>query len=240
MQNGDRILSLSIIGNIGSGKTYLKDKIRGSSALNDLFHIVICDEPTDEWEKKAFIGGKSIIQLFYSDPAKWAEEFQKIAFESRLSSHISTMEKISAYKGVKPVLFISERSLYCDRYIFTKSLTNSTDKNGAKYIGNEFYEKYKLYFHESLRAIKYRIDYFLNMKTDSITCLDRIKRRDRNGESPITIDYLNILQMYQDKMIKKMEPNVKSFDIENSNAINFDAAFQSLENSLIWLFIESI
>ena len=70
-------LYISIEGNIGSGKTTIMNALRTVCNESEIGqHVVFIDEQVSEWIKPFDNEGKSIIDLFYSDPSRYCLTFQ--------------------------------------------------------------------------------------------------------------------------------------------------------------------
>ena len=65
--NMKRKMHLSLLGNIGCGKSSVLNKIKGYQDM------AVRDEPMDKWEN---IGGQNLLKMYYDDPKKWAFVFQ--------------------------------------------------------------------------------------------------------------------------------------------------------------------
>ena len=65
--NMKRKMHLSLLGNIGCGKSSVLNKIKGYRDM------AVRDEPMDKWENT---GGQNLLKMYYDDPKKWAFIFQ--------------------------------------------------------------------------------------------------------------------------------------------------------------------
>ena len=163
-----------IEGNIGSGKStllqILKDKYKNRSDV----HFV--DEPVSEWETIQD-DGKSILELFYGDKEKYSFTFQVLAYITRLRLLLNAIEKNPND------IIICERSIFTDKFVFAKMLRQQG------YIDNIQWKTYNYWFDTFKDKVK--ADYIVYVNTEPSICFERIKKRNRNGESEIPIDYLN-------------------------------------------------
>jgi len=165
----------SIEGNIGSGKSTLVNLLKKefTDISNKPVHFV--DEPVSQWEKIQSVEGKPMIELFYSDPTKYAFAFQMMAYISRLSL---LHEAILRYPND---IIITERCLLTDYHVFAKMLYEN--KNMLK----EEYEIYQKWFHYFQQEIV--LTGIIYIKTDPVVAHARCLKRARPGET-ITLEYL--------------------------------------------------
>ena len=181
-------------GNIGSGKsTFLKK-------LSAEFKTV--QEPVDEWTKICNENGKNILEEFYEDPQRNAYLFQSIAFRSRIRN-ISDLKE-----GV-----IIERSIYTDRLVFAEVCKEEGNINDIEW------DDYTSWFDFVVKHIGFKPKGFIYLRTDPETSYKRIKKRDRSGESSISLDYLDKLHQRHDKWLMA-EPNVLVLDVTDEFEAN--------------------
>lgn len=168
-------------GNIGSGKsTFLKK-------LSTEFKVV--QEPVDEWSKmKNASSGKNILEEFYEDPERNAYLFQSIAFRSR----VKNITDIDATDVV-----IVERSIYTDRMVFAEVSREAGNINEIEW--NDYTE----WFDFVVEHIGFRPKGFIYLRTDPEKSHERITRRDRSGESNITLEYLRKLHQRHDEWLTR-------------------------------------
>jgi len=133
-------LIASIDGNIGSGKTTGKEKLReyimslkkSKTEADD--SIIFVDEPTCEWEQIKDDNGVPILTNLYKDVKRFAFRFQMMAYITRLN-------KIrQALRTPKVKLIITERCLLTDAHVFAKMLYDD------KKIEQDEYDIYTRWF----------------------------------------------------------------------------------------------
>lgn len=110
----------SIEGNIGSGKSTLLKAV-----MNSMSQATIIPEPVDSWQH---VGGYNLLDKYYEDPIRWGYTFQINCILSRmtqLSKSIETMKKDRVY--------ISERSVQSDKFIFAKLQHKLRNMNDMEY-----------------------------------------------------------------------------------------------------------
>ena len=165
----------SIEGNIGSGKSTLLSNLKNHFKNDN--RIVFIKEPVDEWAKIRDSQGSTMLEKFYQDQSKYAFSFQMMAYISRLSTF-----KTAISENPQATIFITERSLDTDKYVFARMLFDDLKIEDVNYqIYNTWFE---------LFANQYPIHKIIYVKTDPEICYERISKRSRTGEDCIPIDYL--------------------------------------------------
>lgn len=176
---------ISIEGNIGSGKSTLVDELK--QRIKDP-HVVFCQEPVDVWNDiKETNTGTTILSRFYEDPTTYAFAFQMMAYISR----ISMLRKL--IKDNPGAIIITERSVETDRNVFAKMLRDQ------KHINELQYKIYLQWFDEFSEDTK--VSSVIYVKTSTNRCVERILKRNREGES-IHKSYLEECSQYHDNWLK--------------------------------------
>lgn len=175
-----------IEGNIGVGKTTLLKAIKKYfPELNIVF------EPVNQWNNS--ISGKSLLSDFYSNPKRWAYTLETYAMACRVKEYL----KESKNKKQKTLM---ERSIFSGHYCFAKN----DFLNG--YMTPMEWEIYQNWFSFLISNKAPLPTGFIYLKTDPEIALDRIKKRNRNGESKISIDYLKqIDERHNEFLIEKKD-----------------------------------
>ena len=176
---------ISIDGNIGSGKSTLMEQLRKYFSNNP--NIVFLKEPVDEWETITDENGTTILEKFYKNSSKYGFSFQIMAYISRLD----VMRK--AIKLNPNAVFISERSLFTDKFVFAKMLF---DSGNIELINYKIYLKWFDTFADDFPVSK-----IIYVNTEPEICHQRIVKRSRTGESNIPLDYLQNCHKYHTNML---------------------------------------
>jgi len=134
---------------------------------------------TAEWETLKTDDGKSLLQHFYEDKARWSYTFQNCAILTRL------VAIQNAIKTTKKKVIITERSLLTDRFVFAEMLNDSGDLNAMEWA---LYRKWFDNF-----AVNLPIKAVIHVTTSVDTSASRIICRNREGESGIPTEYLDAL-----------------------------------------------
>jgi deoxyadenosine/deoxycytidine kinase len=180
---------ISIEGNIGSGKStilkYLKESLKDKTGNTG--NIIFLQEPVDEWSQIKDKNNVTILEKFYSNQEKYSFAFQMMAYISRLSLLKNAIEKNPN------AIIITERCLNTDRYVFAKMLYDSGMIEDVEYqIYLNWFDHF-LYMQTSQKVIY--------LQTDPNICYYRINKRDREGESNISLEYLQKCHKYHEEMI---------------------------------------
>jgi deoxycitidine kinase len=191
-QQDNNIKLISIEGNIGVGKstftTLLQQKI--NSAL-------LVPEPVDLWLniKETTTENKeiNILQLFYTDIQRWSYTFQNMAYITR-SMLIEDTIKNNLNTDIKYIFL--DRSLGTDRNVFEKMLYD--DKKITE-IEHQCYNLWSNFYDKYVRSNVANKTIYL--RCDPSTSFDRIKKRGRNEEKNITLEYLQKLHEYHDSWL---------------------------------------
>jgi len=166
-------------GIIGAGKSTTIDYV--SNYLRNIlgYSVYVVKENVDEWVKDG------ILELFYGDSKRYSYHFQTKVF----------MDKVMGFRKVyeeyynKVDFIICERSLISD-YIFAsilKSEGNMTDMEFKHY--NQWYNMWKEFVPKQFQNYKN-----VYLKIDVNTAMQRIKQRNRDGETSITYNYQSHLE----------------------------------------------
>ena len=202
MKTNFKPIIISIEGNIGSGKSTLIEMLKKIPFADyniknlNVRDIIFIPEPVDEWNSIKDKNGETILSKFYNDTKKYSFAFQMMAYITRLAK---THEII---KKNPNCIFISERTLFTDKFVFCQMLYDSG------FIEEVEYKIYNKWFDEfNTIAIKN----YIYVKSNPDVCLDRVIKRNRNGEQSITKEYLTDCHKYHSKWLND-QSNVLVFD----------------------------
>lgn len=177
-------LLVTIEGNIGGGKSTMINLLR-----KEYPDFVIIDEPVGVWTSMVDENGKNLLELFYTDKQRWSYTFQNAAFITR---YLSAFEALN--KPVKEdTIYISERGVLTDRYVFASMLKDS------KYLNEIEWQLYTKWFDHFSSLID--INALVYITTKGEICSERIKKRGRIGEEGIPQEYLNELDEYHERWL---------------------------------------
>jgi deoxyadenosine/deoxycytidine kinase len=201
---------VSIEGNIGSGKTTGKEKLKQyilqkKSADST---VIFVDEPTDEWQTIQDENGVPILVNLYSDLKRFAFRFQMMAYISRLK------KLRDARRNPNVKIIITERCLITDAHVFAKMLYDS------KHIEEDEYQIYTRWFDEFAKEVEPSCIVYFKASTD--ICMNRIKKRSRPGEQEMQYEYLDKCNRYHDDWLVTDPMTLIPVLILNANEENSD------------------
>ena len=179
-------LLVSLDGNIGSGKSTTWDMLKEAYKGRDDVHFV--EEPVDSWHHIKDGDGVPILTNFYKNKKAFAFRFQMMAYISRLALLRQTVRENAG----RCRIIITERSVETDRNIFARMLYDSGD------IEHDEYTIYNMWFDEFVRDLP--VAGLVYIRADPETCLERITKRAREGES-IPLDYVEKCHDYHESWI---------------------------------------
>ncbi len=200
-KNNVRIISID--GNIGSGKSTLVSDLK--ERFKDAKNICFLQEPVDLWNTIRDENDVTILENYYKDQHKYAFSFQMMAYISRLS-----MLKNEIHKN-KYDIIITERSTNTDRYVFAKMLFDDKKIDKIQYA---IYLKWFDEFIEELPQIE-----VIYVRTTPKVAHERVKKRAREGESVIELEYLERCHQYHEEWLSRekglnlvFDGNINIFD----------------------------
>lgn len=180
-------MNIHIEGNIGAGK---------STFLNYLEQHVNCNtsqEPVEEWMKI------DLLDKFYKDISRWSFTFQMNCFISR-THQIENLPQGNNF---------IERSILSDK-IFAENCYNNGDMSKTEY---EIYVRWSSWLYKTVCKPIKNIIY---LRSSPEVSYERIKKRNRNGEEEIPLEYLKQLHVFHDKwLLGNKDINILVLDADN-------------------------
>lgn len=167
-----RILALE--GNIGAGKSTLLARLKNAG-------LETIEEPITLWQGA---GSENLLDLFYSDPQRWAFTFQSFAFLSRAKAAVAALR--AAPDGAAPAVL--ERSIASDRQIFAVNCRETGLFSDSEW---EVYDSFHSWLTAEFDLL--RLDGAVYLRTTPATCLARMRRRGRAEEAGMALPYLEQL-----------------------------------------------
>ena len=166
-------MKVYIEGNIACGKSTF------TRLLSEKFKDVeFFQEPVDEWIGIKDNNGINILEHFYKDTDKWSFAFQMTTFITRI-------KKISNIPQNR--LAFIERSVFTDRHCFAQNLYETGLLNDIEW------KLYTDWFEWLSKTFKVEPCLFIYLKTNPEICFKRLKKRSRNEEVNVSLNYLRQL-----------------------------------------------
>lgn len=154
-------------GNIGAGKSTLLSLLEKSFQ-----NIYVIYEPVDKWTN---IAGSNLLGDFYSTPQRWGFTFELYSMFSKIKLLRDAMLSDAE-------IIIMERSILSD-HVF-QNLSYNLEKIDLKELA--MLEEIRAFFYQDIP----KIDGIIYINTKPVECLQRIKKRKRNEEQNIDVNYL--------------------------------------------------
>uniref|UniRef100_A0A8C5MIA3 Deoxynucleoside kinase domain-containing protein n=1 Tax=Leptobrachium leishanense TaxID=445787 RepID=A0A8C5MIA3_9ANUR len=174
------LCQICVEGNIASGKTSCLEYFSNTENLE------VLKEPVDKWRN---VQGHNPLALMYQDPFRWGITLQTYVQLTMLDIHT----RPSAH----PVKMM-ERSIYSAKYIFVENLYHSGKMPGVDYV------VLTEWFEWIVKNIDLSVDLIVYLKTSPETCHERLKRRCREEEKVIPLEYLNAIHnLYEEWLVKQ-------------------------------------
>lgn len=184
-------LFITIAGNIGTGKTTLTRMLAEHYGWKPHFESVT-DNP--------------YLKDFYDDMARWSFPLQIYFLNHRYKVH----RDVSLGHGSA----IQDRSIYEDSHIFARNLFESGK------MEERDYRNYVDLYSEMIKHLP-PPDLMIYMKKSVPRLVDQIRKRGRDFEQNIPVDYLTCLNRYYEEWIG--DYNIGKLLIIDSNELDFVA-----------------
>lgn len=185
--SGKRLLFIE--GNISSGKSTVVEGLKEKG-------FVVFDEPVDRWLKE-FVDeddGENILSKFYKDMGRYSFQFEVLVMTTRWNKIREALNHES------DIIFI-ERSIETDRNTFALNLR---EENHVTSLDWKIYKAwYNTFIEETKHHLKnVQIDY-IYLRTDPQICHERRKKRGREEENNIPLEYLKKLHQKHEEWLKE-------------------------------------
>ena len=190
-------MKIFIEGNIGSGKSTLINYLKKELS------ILVLPEPVEEWKSLTDNNNKNILHYFYNDIKRWSYTFQMNAFITR--------SKIIQENKDKD--FIMERSIYSDKNCFAINCYEN------KLLTDIEWKLYNSWHKWLSTQFSLKEDAFIYLRTTPEIAYKRIKKRNRNEETNIPLQYIEEIHKKHDEWLYKRCDNILVLDgdIENTS-----------------------
>ena len=182
-------LFIAIAGNIGTGKTTLTSMLANHYGWRPHFESV-ADNP--------------YLKDFYADMSRWSFPLQIYFLNHRYKVHREVAAGTSSS--------IQDRSIYEDSHIFARNLFESGK------MEERDYRNYQDLYNEMIKHLD-PPDLMIYMRKSVDKLVEQIKRRGRDFELDMPVEYLSCLNRYYDEWIESYD-NGKLLIID-SNDLDF-------------------
>jgi deoxyadenosine/deoxycytidine kinase len=212
-------------GPIGAGKTTFLRLIQ-----EKLPELAVVFEPLHSWENKVY--GQSILANFYKDPHRWAYTMETLAMACRVQEHLREQQNPNPFR-------LMERSIYSGHYVFA---TNGYH-NG--FLDELEWRVYLEWFNFLVTGRCKAPQGFIYLKVDPEIAYERIKKRDRDAEKTISLEYIKqIHQCHEDFLVHKKNlltelKNVPVLILNCNEEFEADAEMFDLHAQKVFAFVNS-
>jgi len=198
-------------GVISAGKTTLIKLLEKSINKQVQFKVKAIYEPVDLWNSTG------ALKYFYQDIPSNCYEFQTYTYITRIASVINDI-----YANPDADVYILERSIWTDRYIFMELLRDM--------VGELRMTMYEQWCELWSYIMPMRVDKWVLLDTSLEESLRRIKIRNRSAEDGISVEYQTNLYNKHIEFYDKLKNAGKSVIVINNNLM--DANFINDESVL--------
>lgn len=157
-------------GVISAGKTTLIKLLENKINSEGKYKVKAIYEPVDLWNSTG------TLQYFYEDIPKNCYEFQTFTYITRIQTVINEI-----YNNPDADIYILERSIWTDRYIFMELL--------KEMVGDLRMTMYNHWCELWSYIMPMRVDKWILLNTSLDESLKRIKIRNRSAEHGISVEY---------------------------------------------------
>ena len=195
MANNIKIVAIE--GNIGAGKSTVINKLI-ETYPNQYDGLL---EDVNKWTSIQSLDNPCVtynaLQKMYEDPGKYFVLFQNLVNSSRV---LAIQEKI---KDNNAKFLVCERDVYSGVNFFAplqKQKGNVTDFECTVLHNVIDY---------NIRHTNTKADVLIYLKTSPEMCMDRVRKRNRNGESKVEFDFLQQLHCRHEQFFKQYSGDFK-------------------------------
>ena len=209
-------------GIIGAGKTTFI-KLLETYLNNNGTSTKAILEPVEVWNSTG------ALQYFYSDIPRNCYEFQTFTYITRIESIIDTI-----YNNPDIDVYLLERSIWTDRYIFMELL--------KPMVGELRMRMYNMWCDLWTYIMPIVADKWILLNTSLNESIERIKKRNRDGEGGINIEYQTNLYKKHIEFYEKLKNDGKTVVIIKSSLMddNFIADKNVFHQIVGQIFSENI
>ena len=207
------IVNVVVDANIGAGKTTLLNWLREKLITTETIAYNFFEENVESWMNEGW------LQKYYSNIPRYASSFQTRVLLSHIQQR-KLIDEINRNQSQEIIVNICERSAITTVNIFSKML-----------VDDGMLDQMEMDMHNQILEIfnYQKPDLLIYLETDPELAFERLKKRSRNGEINITLEYLKKLnQIYsqeKENLAKKIitidgsqgEENIANICIEYFN-----------------------
>ena len=168
-------------GNIGAGKSTFLTMLQATCPT-----LKIVQEPVHNWSSERY--GKSLLEEFYTKPARWAFTLETFAMLARSLDHVKQQ------RGVTDNV-VMERSIYSGHYCF------AFNDLASGYFNEIEWEVYTQWVNFIMYQQCKPPRGFIYLRSNPETCHTRMHKRSRSGEELVSLAYLRNIHEWHEKFL---------------------------------------
>ena len=180
----------SIEGNIGSGKTTIIHHLQ--RLYKD---VILVEEPVKDWQN---IEGENLLSKKNDDLNRWGYSFEAYVLITKMNE--LTKAALSDQK-----IILIERCMLTDKAFFDVNVENGLSTPMEIAMFSNLYEFLSKNVYPKMNGIIY-------LDTPVEECASRMKKRGREGEQNISLEYLNQLNDHFKKVVNESKIPVLYLD----------------------------
>jgi len=206
-------IHIGLAGNIGCGKSTVAEFFNREPAKSrflSLLQMPFSEKNLTVFEERVL--DNPYLKFYYKDQNRWAFESQ-IRFLALRYSLQQELRKI-------PGIVIEDRTFREDAIFARVALRNRGMYEGMD-IGRLGFDTYKIMFDFFENALK-APHLIVYLKADPMTCLYRIKKRGRDYEQSMPLEYLEALHKEYERFFSEYEGNLLVIDANKDIYSNED------------------
>jgi deoxyadenosine/deoxycytidine kinase len=139
----------------------------------------------------------SMVDLFYSDIALYASDFQTMAFTSRLNEVFGALDGAGGDSSETPLILFTDRDMFADEMFMENLYVNGQVKQWQ-------YDAYCGLYERTAKPMREHVSVMLYLPTSPERCLERIIKRNRPGEAGrVSLEYLKQLRDAHHRMMSR-------------------------------------
>jgi deoxyadenosine/deoxycytidine kinase len=198
-----------IEGNIGAGKSTLLNSLKERYPS-----AIVCQEDIEKWNTYT-IDDAPILEAFYKNKAAHAFTLQMAILLSRVKTMLE-------YREMNKLVFV-ERSMFADANVFCKMLNESDAiiSDAQMSIVKDWVKT----FSEICS-----IDMYIYLDVPVDTCLQRVSKRNRSGETEISTEYLHRLHIKHQEWFRNEAFNIPMVYLTDNDDEEIDSVMRFIEN----------
>ena len=186
MEEKKKFVVVVVDGIIGAGKSSIIELCLAPSFSEWGYKVAIVKEPVEKWKESGS------LKQFYNDPSRRGYQFQTRVFHDRVKECQEVYEKY----GDNTDIFLLERSIFTDK-LFMNILYESQTIDESEY--RDYMDLWKMWE----KVMPFPPDLFIYLRPDIEVVMYRLRKRNRDGEDSVSIDYQLSLQVQHDNFLGK-------------------------------------